>query len=333
MTSVRLESDSDMATAKGVEGIEKAFLADDQVLPIVYRATDPDIDAAEWYARNSLSVDQDLLQFGAILFRGFPIRSEEQFENFAKASISELATYTEGATPRTELKKGVYTSTEFPADQEIALHNELSYVPQPPRRLAFCCLVSPKTGGQTQIADVRNVYQRLDPALIEEFQRRGGWMLRRNYGDHFGPTISKAFGTDDQDEIRSYCERAGIRIEIHSDGRITTEQVRQTVHAHPITGAPTWFNHVAFWHPSSLCPSVREVLDQIYSRKEYPYSTYYGDGSEIPETDVAALRAAYAAEEVTFDWQEGDILLVDNWRVAHGRKPFTGDRRIIVSMG
>lgn len=333
MNSAILNSDMQAAGSMAIEGVEKGFFADGQVLPIIYQATTSGVDAADWYARNVASVDQDLLAYGAVLFRGFPVAGEEQFERFAKASISELAAYTEGATPRKELKKGVYTSTEFPADQEIALHNELSYVPRPPRRLAFCCLVAPKTGGQTQIADVRNVHRRLDPALVAEFEARGGWMLRRNYGNHFGPTVFKAFGTEDMDEIRLYCERAGIRIEVHSEGVVTTQQVRPAVHPHPTTGEPIWFNHVAFWHPSSLCPSVREVLDQICSRAQYPYCTYYGDGSEIPEATVAALRAAYTAEEIAFDWQAGDILLVDNWRVAHGRKPFTGDRRIIVSMG
>lgn len=302
-------------------------------LPVVYRPSAPGIDVADWYDANRADIDNDLIRYGAILFRGFAVSDEDHFERFAKASLSELATYTEGATPRKELKKGVYTSTEFPADQEIALHNELSYVPRPPRRLAFCCLIPSKTGGQTQIADVRNVYRRLDPQVIAEFERRGGWMLRRNYGDQFGPTIYKAFGTENLDDIRLYCERAGIRIEVHSDGRITTEQTRPTVHSHPITDEPIWFNHVAFWHPSSLCPSIREVLDQIYTRKEYPYCTYYGDGGDIPDDIVMELRSAYLAEEVKFDWQTGDILLVDNWRVAHGRKPYTGDRRIIVSMG
>ncbi len=333
MNTITLNNAAHVAEHTATECVEKTLFPDGRVLPVVYRASADGIDVADWYGHNRARIDSDLLEYGAILFRGFAVACEDDFEKFAKASLSELATYTEGATPRKELKKGVYTSTEFPADQEIALHNELSYVPRPPRKLAFCCLVSPKTGGQTQIADVRNVYRRLDPELIAEFQKRGGWMLRRNYGDQFGPTIYKAFGTDNLDEIRLYCERTGIRIEVRSENSITTEQVRPTAHPHPITGEPIWFNHVAFWHPSSLCPSVRAVLDQIYSREEYPYCTYYGDGSDIPEDTVAALRAAYAAEEIAFDWQKGDILFVDNWRVAHGRKPFTGDRRIIVSMG
>ncbi len=333
MSSLKGKSGEQVIAAASDNDVQRRFFEADRTLPLVYRSVDCGLDVAQWYAGNAASVEKDLLEYGCVLFRGFHVRGQEDFEGFARAAITDLATYTEGATPRKELKKGIYTSTEFPADQEIGLHNELSYVPRPPRRVAFCCLVAPESGGQTQLADVRNVYRRVDPALVAEFEARGGWMLRRNYGNHFGPTVAKAFGTDDMDEVRHYCLRAGIRIEVHSDDQVTTEQVRETVHLHPVSGEQVWFNHVAFWHPSSLCPSIRAVLDDLYSRKEYPYCTYYGDGTEIPDEHVATLREAYLAEEVRFDWEEGDILLIDNWRVAHGRKPFTGDRKIIVAMG
>jgi alpha-ketoglutarate-dependent taurine dioxygenase len=41
---------------------------------------------------------------------------------------------------------------------------------------------------------------------------------------------------------------------------------------------------------------------------------------------------ALAAEERTFTWRLGDILLVDNEVIAHGRRPFTGERAIDVAM-
>jgi len=35
---------------------------------------------------------------------------------------------------------------------------------------------------------------------------------------------------------------------------------------------------------------------------------------------------------VDVDWRTGDVLLVDNVLLAHGRRPFTGDRRVLVAM-
>ncbi|CAM5231048.1 hypothetical protein SANTM175S_04757 [Streptomyces antimycoticus] len=32
------------------------------------------------------------------------------------------------------------------------------------------------------------------------------------------------------------------------------------------------------------------------------------------------------------DWHTGDLLLIDNMLVAHGRRPYTGTRRVLVAM-
>jgi alpha-ketoglutarate-dependent taurine dioxygenase len=45
-----------------------------------------------------------------------------------------------------------------------------------------------------------------------------------------------------------------------------------------------------------------------------------------------ALRAAYEAETVTFDWERGDVLLVDNMLTSHARSSFRGPRRVLVAM-
>jgi len=41
----------------------------------------------------------------------------------------------------------------------------------------------------------------------------------------------------------------------------------------------------------------------------------------------------YRQSAVNFPWQEGDILMPDNMLTAHGRNPFTGQRKIVVAMG
>ncbi|MEL6485978.1 MAG: TauD/TfdA family dioxygenase, partial [Pseudomonadota bacterium] len=44
--------------------------------------------------------------------------------------------------------------------------------------------------------------------------------------------------------------------------------------------------------------------------------------------------AIEAAEELTVDctWQAGDVALVDNYTVMHGRRPFEGKRRVLASL-
>ena len=40
------------------------------------------------------------------------------------------------------------------------------------------------------------------------------------------------------------------------------------------------------------------------------------------------------AEKITYDhfWQKGDLLLVDNFLVMHGRRPFFGTRKVLASL-
>jgi alpha-ketoglutarate-dependent taurine dioxygenase len=47
---------------------------------------------------------------------------------------------------------------------------------------------------------------------------------------------------------------------------------------------------------------------------------------------LEVLRAAYVQERVAFQWEEGDLLMVDNLLTAHGRQPFEGPRRIWTGM-
>ncbi len=45
------------------------------------------------------------------------------------------------------------------------------------------------------------------------------------------------------------------------------------------------------------------------------------------------ILAVYQACEVSFAWQQGDIVLVDNVLTAHARNPFSGERKLLVAMG
>jgi alpha-ketoglutarate-dependent taurine dioxygenase len=63
-----------------------------------------------------------------------------------------------------------------------------------------------------------------------------------------------------------------------------------------------------------------------------PYNTYYGDGTPIEPEVVEQIQAAYRAEMVVFPWEPGDVLLLDNLTVAHGRRPYTGERQVVVAM-
>ncbi|HEX8118944.1 MAG TPA: TauD/TfdA family dioxygenase [Pyrinomonadaceae bacterium] len=301
-------------------------------LPLVMRPRVESLDLAKWTADNFDFVEASLFEHGAILFRGFGLGGLEDFEACLRGTGVELINYMESATPRTLLREKIYTSTEYPAHQSIALHNELSTSTVFPLKIWFFCVEPPEAGGETPIADVRKVYGRLDAGVRERFEREG-WMLVRNYGEGFGIPWQKSFHTSDRHEVEEYCRRHDIEAEWKDGGGLRTRQVRSAVARHPKTREPLWFNHVAFWHISSLEPQVREGMLAAFDAADLPYNTYYGDGSPIEDSVVAALREAYRLETVKFRWQRGDLLMLDNMLVAHGRAPYTGPRKVLTAMG
>ncbi|MEA2173124.1 MAG: hypothetical protein QOD00_716, partial [Blastocatellia bacterium] len=303
-----------------------------ETLPLLVQPATDNLDLAEWVTNNLKVIEGHLLKHGGVLFRGFEIKSQAGFEKFLAATSVELMYYMEGATPRTKLSDKVYTSTEYPPDESIALHNELTYVVTWPMKIWFYCLQPAAQKGQTPIADVRRVFERIDPQIRERFSERG-WMLVRNFGDGLSLNWQDSFHTDDKAEVEKYCRAARIECEWKPGDRLRTRQVRPAIAQHPQTHEMVWFNHVAFWHVSSLRQEVRDAMLTMLAEDELPYNTYYGDGSPIENNVIDSIREAYAAQTVEFDWQAGDVLMLDNMLVAHGRNPFTGPRKVLVAMG
>lgn len=312
--------------------VESSLLSSDQRLPLVVEPKFKDVDLIGWTSKNGEHLETRLLEHGGILFRGFGLRTQADFEGFLRALSISLMTYMEGATPRTELGDRIYTSTEFPPDRTISIHNELCYVTTWPMKIFFFCIKPAEQGGETPIGDVRKVFKRIAPEIRHEFEKRG-WMLLRNFGAGFGLPWQTSYHLSDKSELEEYFRRSKISYEWKEEHLLRTRQVRPATTVHPKTGEPVWFNHIGFWHVSSLEGEVRRHLLEEFGEAGLPFNTYYGDGSRIEDSVIDEIRCAYEAETITFRWREGDLLMLDNMLVAHGRKPFSGARKVLTAMG
>jgi alpha-ketoglutarate-dependent taurine dioxygenase len=271
----------------------------------------------------------ELLAFGALLFRGFGIESIEEFENFARRfSEKDLLDYAGGVSPRVSMGKGVYTSTEYPPNLALSLHNELSYSANYPRRLYFFCAVAPETGGETTVGDSRRILQNIDSEIVALFKSK---KIRydRNLSGEAGTGYSwqDAFETDDKLTVENHCRKIGAEYEWKSDDGLRVSQIRPATVIHPETGEEVWFNQADGFHPSNLDAETYELMNG-----NFRLNACFGDGEPFDVSMLEHIREVLRQETVPVKWQKGDILVVDNILAAHGRMPFSSARKIVLAM-
>ncbi len=290
-----------------------------------------------WVAGHRHDLDEWLHRVGAVLMRGFGIGSAGEFHDVVAAVRPQLLNYAGGDSPREALGDRIYTSTEFPPNKEIGLHNELSYTRTWPERVFFCCLVAARSGGETHIADSRNVFAQMDRAVRDRFSEEGVIYRQhlRDGSDELGPGKSwqETFETTKRAEVERVCASQGMEFEWTHRG------LRSSLHnpgvlTHPVTGETCWFNQADLWHARFDTVKAQEnrTVTETPADEALGSHACYGDGSEIPIEDLTSVRAACRRSERLFSWQAGDLLILDNILTMHGRKPFTGERRVLVAM-
>ncbi|MGW7052602.1 TauD/TfdA family dioxygenase [Streptomyces sp. NPDC054887] len=297
--------------------------------PVVHTA--PAGDPADWAAQHREGLRALAAEHGAVLVRGLGPRDPDGtgtvFQRLATALMAER----EAFAPRRTYAPGVYSSAQWPPNQPMCMHHELSYALEFPGLMLFACLRAATDGGATALADASTVLQALPAELTERFEREG-WLLTRSYNDDIGASETEVFGTDDRDAVESYCRANGIAYARDPDGVLRTRQRRSAVVRHPVTGARCWFNQIAFLNEWTLAPEVREYLVDVYGADGLPFNTRFGGGDPIGEDVVQLLNKTYEDNTVREEWQAGDLMIVDNVRTAHSREPYEGPREVLVGM-
>ena len=300
-------------------------------LPVLVEPETGSRDLTSFAQSHRQAIDDLLLESGAILFRGFAVEDDREFDRFVKVVSTRKMEYTYGSTPRTLVKNRIYTTTEYPAHLEIPLHSELSYHTDWPRRIAFCCITPAEENGATPLADLRKVNASLGPQLLEEFTRR-----KIRYVRHYHPNVDvpwqQVFNTDDKAAVNRFCAQNDIRNEWLEGGILRTIQVCQGTARHPQLDELVMFNQAHLFHVTSLDGARAKALEDLFGKDRLPRTSAFGDGGEFPPETLAAVRDAYSANAVDFPWQRGDVLLIDNMQVAHGRRTFKGTRKVLAAL-
>ncbi|HBL14320.1 MAG TPA: non-ribosomal peptide synthetase, partial [Cyanobacteria bacterium UBA11162] len=311
--------------------IKTSFIQPEQSLPLVIEPDSIEIDLADWASSHRELIETNLLKHGAILFRGFNINSAAEFENVANAIHPNL--FSEyGDLPREGVSGKVYGSTPYPADKAILFHNESSHLHRWPLKIWFFCIQPAQQGGETPIIDCRKVYQRLNPKLREKFEQKQ-LMYVRNYIEGLDVSWQDFFHTTNKAEVENYCRQAEIEFEWLENNGLKTRKICPAVAQHPKTGELVFFNQIQLHHVSCLDSAVQKSLLSVFGEDKLPRNVYYGDGTRIEDSVMEEIESIYQEYQISFRWQKGDILMLDNMLTAHSRNPYVGSRKIVVALG
>ena len=298
---------------------------------VVLNAGDAGLQLQEWLQANKAQLDKLYREYGAILFRGFAISDEDDFQRVCQLYATRMLDYAEPSTPRTKVGDKVYTSTEYPKERAIPFHNEHSYTRTWPGKIWFYCKEHAATGGETPIADSALVYS-LIPAPVRERFERSGVRYVRTFHKEIDLRWEKVFGTDNREEVRQYCEKRGMSFQWKDGNVLQTSYTAQATAVHPLTGEKVWFNQAHLFNLMNLDEDTRSSLVSLLGEENVPRNSFLGDGTALTREDFDAVMAAYEEAQVVFPWESGDVLLLDNMRFAHSRRPFTGSRKVLVAM-
>ena len=225
----------------------------------------------------------------------------------------------------------MFTSTEYRSDQAIHLHSEQSYAATWPAVLGFWCTTPASSGGETPLASTAQVLERLPADLVTRFQAHGV-RYDRWYRPGLDVSWADTFQTEDRAEVDRLCAETGITTEWHDDGTVLhTVQIAQATHTQAATGRLVWLNQANLFHPAALPGEIAAAVRQLPA-DHLPRNASFGDGTPIPDSDIETINGTFTTCSWAEPWEQGDILLVDNTAVAHGRLPYRGEREVLVAM-
>jgi len=352
-----------------IDDVTTSFLDEENKLPLIISPRfDDSLDfLCGWLSHNRQWVEEQMLTYGAVIIRGFAIANAPEFERAISSLQPNLSDSYRGTSPRSVFQGTKYTfsAADVRVNYPIAQHIEMSFLKSPPRQLYFGCLKESNSGGgETSLCDFRKVYQDLDPALRDKFERKKLMYSRthhrvgQTWTTDVGAKLSwpQLFGTSEKSQVEKICqeeEAPMVKWTGQSNDTFTQEWIDDPSQLHPITKERAWFNHAQVFHwttfPAELWYAFTRIRDfRFFVRciflwlvalikywllgQKMALDIRFGDRSPITISEMNEVRRVIHKNMRFSTWQRGDIMCIDNFSVSHGRQPtYDFGRKILVA--
>lgn len=289
------------------------------------------------------SYRQQMLDHGGLLLRGYDIQSAADFEQLADVFLTVQESYIGGVSHRSRIHNNVYNTTDAPANMRIEQHLEATHTPRPPQTILFNCQRAASSGGETPLASFIELFDAL-PAAITDTLLQEKILYTRQLIDREGAlfrslpkrvTTSLALSWQEVsgcDDYTTACERLraeGYDVRLRPRQGLETVCVQPLISAHPVTGRLRWY----------LSDQITRVLPWYTRLPRYALRRFMGmefsfeSGRVRDQGLFEQVHRTLEELRFAFRWQPGDVLVLDNEQMSHGRSPFAGERLILTAFG
>jgi hypothetical protein len=303
------------------------------MFPVTFDTPSESVSIEEWVRQNRVAINKSLKQTGAVLLRGLAMQDPDHFEKFVVAYGLPVFPYRESLSNavRVNYSERVFTANEAPSQVEIYLHHEMAQTPVSPSVLFFCCISAAEQGGATPLCRSDQLFEAFKlshPKWTEQLVSKGLRYVTRmpavsDESSGQGRSWYNTLNVSDKDEVEKKLTAMGYEYSWQNNGGLETLSPLLPGVVELTNGGQSFYHQLIAAYRG--WPGVREN----------PASgVIFGDKTEIPVGLLESLSTM--AEDYTTDlhWADGEIAMLNNRMIMHGRRPYSGNRKrqVLVSM-
>ena len=322
----------------------------------------------EFLVTHSREILNDAAQHGAVLLRGFDLESPQDFEQQILSirgmrGVRDILLSEQGRTIQEGTRFVFHTNTLFKTGGGLTFgvfHTENYFLPDVPRYISFFCRRPGTLGGETGLINTAKVYDDL-PEVTQSRLERGPCLVCL----HPAAEIMSRYQLSPQ-SMDEFYRGAGLPVVTVDDVRHLAIY-KPNVIQHPMTGEKSlainfgyidglekplceafladysgwrWLPHRLVWQVSWL----QQLYERHYLRRVKKTGAAYLRKAVSPVSDARTLTTLFSPDEIqplaasmrrrysSFLWQRGDVLIVDNLKLAHSGMAGYGDRELSVML-